>query len=207
LTQRGALFPPRLREVVGLLVDRTGHLRGAAESLQQRIHAALGVRHAPPLPDPLPDLGRRPEPPSRHRLGQLRLLLGRQERRRSPALGVPPLQGRQPTGPVPCQPALDRPLVHPEHLGNFARRLPDPHQPQPMQPGTHIRPTLPTIPRVQARRVVLRCPRHRQFPSPPHHLVLVPSYCSNYTARSREFGMRLSSTTSMNRLSGERVRS
>ena len=34
--------------------------------MQQRVHPALGVAHPPPLLDPPPDLGRRPEPPGRH---------------------------------------------------------------------------------------------------------------------------------------------
>ena len=81
-------------------MDGAGHLRGAPQPPEQRVHPALGIPHAPALLDPPSDLGRRPEPPGRHLVAQLRLLLRRQERRRTFAPGVPSFQRRQPANPV-----------------------------------------------------------------------------------------------------------
>src|SRR5215216_6148376 len=150
--------------------------------MQQRVHPALGLPDPPALLDPPPDLGRRPEPPGRHFVGQLRLLVRHQERRRPLAAGMTPLDRRQPTGPVPRQPALHRPLVHPEHRGRLARRVPSSHQPQRVQSRPHVGPPLAPIPPIQARRVIPRRPLHPQLPSPPCHPFLSPACCPNYTA-------------------------
>src|SRR6185503_12759713 len=149
------------------LVDRAGHLRRTPEPAQQRVHPALGVPHAPALLDPPPDLGRGPEPPRLDLAGQLGLLLGRQERRGARAVGMPPLHLGQAARPIPGQPALHRPLLDPDDLRHLARRPTGPHQPKTLQPRTHVRPTLPTIPRTQARRIILHSPRDPQLPSPP----------------------------------------
>src|SRR5213076_3321446 len=105
---RAPFFPPRLREVVGLLMDGTGDFRGTPQPLQERVHPALGVADPPALLDPPPDLGRCPEPSGRYLLGHLRLLLGRQERGRPLTTSVTPLDGHQPAGSIPRQPALHR---------------------------------------------------------------------------------------------------
>src|SRR5829696_2537500 len=170
---------------------RPSHGWGAAQPAEQRVHPALGVARAPPLLHPGPDLGRRPEPSGRDLGSQVRLLLGRQERRRPLAPGMAILQRRQPASSIPCQPPLHRPLVHAQHLGRLARRPTCPHQPQPMQPGPHVRSPLPPIPLIQARSVVRRRPLHRQFPSPTGHPFLTSSCCSNYTAGPRAIGISL----------------
>src|SRR6266511_653487 len=186
---RGPLFPGGLRRRVGFPVQWPGHLRRTPQPCQQAVRPALGVRHAVGRLDPPPDLGRRPEPPRGHLVGDRRLLLRRQHGRMPLPAHLVAAELGHAARPVPGRPALDRPVVDADRLGHLLQGPAAPQQPQAVQLAAPLPIPLRLIGRLPRLRRVRRSPLHHK--RSPANDALPPSMSPPAILRYHRTGMVL----------------
>src|SRR5579884_2097360 len=134
---------------------------------QTRVSKTLeAILHAEAVRDPLLDVLGREEGPARRLVPELRLLLRGEVGRAALARLVMGAHGGEAPGPIPGEPGLERPVVHPDHRGAVPETASLAHQPERLQAGTHLGIPLQAVSRAQPRDVVL--PVHPQRPSARH---------------------------------------